>query len=136
MDNTDDLFECFGSDEEEEEEHDNNNDHNDQSSCPQTSTPAPTKDPEQPLSLRDPDCGVCKQLHAEKSLLMHIKNAVSGSSNSSGRSNGNNCSIEADEDTTNDDDGGGDNHDGISKPVPSYELVLATIDDFCEKRAW
>lgn len=105
----DDLFGCFGSDDEDGIENDNNNKNS--VTVPLTPHGNSADDNDQrrqepsKSTLRDPDCGVCRQLNAEKSLLMHVKNAIA-SSNRSYRS------------------------------ISRAELVLATIDDYCQKRAW
>jgi len=60
--------------------------------------------------VRDPSCGVCSQLHAEKTLLMHVKNELMKR-------------IPKNEDVED---------DIISK----CNYVQGIIDDFCNKRAW
>ena len=112
-----DLFECFGSDDESDNDHDNDN---------TSSLSSSKRDDEQHSTrerqIRDPDCGVCSQLNAEKSLLMHVKNTVLA-----GKIKNTNAECDGDDD-------GDDNDD--DEILSRCKYVQTTIDDFCEQRAW
>ncbi len=98
-DETVDPFDCFGSDQEEEED----DHHLDPDRDKKTKSGDEAK--------RAPDCGVCSQLNAEKSLLIHVQNELS--------------SLDHD-----------DNHSSNINDSCITNLVLSIIDDFCYKRAW
>lgn len=105
-----DLFDCFGSED---------NDDNDNQNQPSASASSQNDQNKIILpQLRDPDCGVCSQLNAEKSLLMHIKNELST------------MKCFADDDNDKEGEVGGDDILARCKQVQSI------IDEFCEKRAW
>lgn len=105
-----DLFECFGSDDDSDAAHDNDNDNTSSSSTSKIDNERHSTKEKQ---IRHPDCGVCSQLNAEKSLLMHVKNTVMTGYNKR--------------------TSGGDDVDEI---ISRCDYVQTTIDDFCEQRAW
>jgi catechol O-methyltransferase len=115
-----DPFDCFGSDDDGDEASLSSikNDDHDHDNGDDNRTAALNK-AQQP-QLRDPDCGVCRQLHAEKSLLMHVKNTFGIEENNDVHKQG---------DNVNDND---DSDDILAR----CENVKNIVDEFCERRAW
>ena len=111
-----DLFECFGSDDDEDDEVE------EQQNIEEQAGNGGLVEKSKEQYIRDPNCGVCSQVHAEKSLLTHVKNKVVATFEDVGL----NSTVAT----------GDSDHDNSHGTLSKCLLVQKTIDDFCNQRAW
>ncbi len=114
----DELFDCFGSDDDDDDDDVHHGNHNNNEAGNDSSSPQQKHNSKQSQG-RDPNCGVCSQLNAERSLLVHVKNNVDPFTKRSNESS--NTSID------------GEDQDILSIRTENVQKI---IDEFCNKRAW